>query len=234
MIVALAVALGTLAQSVSGIGFALVCGPALVAALGQAEGVRLSVLLSAIINVAVLAKYHRDVQLHKAFLLLVPAVIATPLWALLLAEVPEQTAKVLAGAAAVIGASSLAIGLRCTRAQGRAGAVLAGTVSAAMNDAAGIGGPAVALYADNAGWPISQVRSTIQVYFLVLNTVALFTLGAPHLSHERITSITIAMLMGLAVGHVVEEKVSPEVARRATLFVAGAGGAVVLIAALAS
>lgn len=232
MIVAVAVALGTLAQAVSGIGFGLVCGPAFVVVLGQSEGVRLSLLLSAIVNVAVLARSHADVQLRRVLLLLVPAVLTTPVFAALLLAAPERPAKVIAGAAAVLGAGSLAVGLRWDRARGRAGAVLAGTLSAAMNDAAGIGGPAVALYADNAGWPISQLRSTIQVYFLVLNSVALISLGPPHLSPERVGSVAVALLIGLVLGHVAAGRISAELARRTTLIVAGTGGAVVLVLAL--
>lgn len=233
MIIAVAVALGALAQSVSGIGFGLVCGPAFVAVLGQAEGVRLSVLLSGVLNLVVLARNHRDVHLRRALLLLVPAVIATPVFAALLLHAPERPAKVIAGAAAVLGAGSLAVGLRWERARGRAGAVLAGTLSAAMNDAAGIGGPAVALYADNAGWPTSQLRSTIQVYFLVLNGVALLSLGMPHLSRGRVGSVTLAAAVGVALGHLVAGRISAEIARRTTLAVAGAGGAVVFVVALA-
>ena len=41
-----AVVVGAMAQAASGIGFALVCGPVLIATLGQDEGVRVAVLLS--------------------------------------------------------------------------------------------------------------------------------------------------------------------------------------------
>ena len=52
-----AVLVGTLAQSISGIGFALVCGPLLVAALGPQDGVRLSVLLSLVLDVLESVEY---------------------------------------------------------------------------------------------------------------------------------------------------------------------------------
>jgi uncharacterized membrane protein YfcA len=50
---AVAVLVGAVAQSVSGIGFVLVCGPLLVAALGAHDGVRLAVVLSLVVNLAV-------------------------------------------------------------------------------------------------------------------------------------------------------------------------------------
>ena len=56
------VLVGALAQSVSGIGFSLVCGPLLVAALGPADGVRLGVLLSLALNVVLVVRFRREVE----------------------------------------------------------------------------------------------------------------------------------------------------------------------------
>ena len=158
----LAVAAGAVAQSVSGIGFTLVSGPLLVAALGPADGVRLSVVLSLVVNVAVLTRTVRETSWRDAVLLLVPAVLATPLLARLLRDAPERALQALAGAATLVGALVLGAGVRWRAAGGRAGAVGAGVVSAAMNVVAGVGGPAVALYAANAGWPAAAMRSTGQ------------------------------------------------------------------------
>ncbi len=232
MIVALTVALGALAQSVSGIGFGLVCGPALVAALGPAEGVRLVVLLSLVVNVVVLVRHHRDVDLPGALGLLVPAVLATPLLALLLTDLPDRPGRVLAGTAAVLGAGALLLGARARRARGRVGMVAAGVVSAAMNAVAGIGGPAVALWADNAGWSVARSRSTLQVYFLGLNLVTLLSLGTPALPLGRVAAVTAALVGGLALGSLVAGRVGSAAARRTTLVLAGAGGLVVLLSAV--
>lgn len=230
--VALAVALGAVAQSVSGIGFVLVCGPALVAVLGQAEGVRLALLLSAAVNVAVLARSHRHASVRAALLLLAPAALATPLLAQLLRQAPDRLAKGLAGAAAVLGAGALAVGLRWRAARGRWGAVLAGLVSAAMNVAAGIGGPAVALYADNAGWPHERTRSTLQVYFLALNLVGLASLGLPDLPAGQLLAAAAALAVGLVLGHAAGGRVTATTARRTTLSLAAGGGLLVLVSAL--
>jgi len=233
VIIALAVALGTLAQSVSGIGFGLVCSPVFVTVLGQDEGVRLCLFLSAFVNLAVLARHHRGVDLRELLLLLVPAAVATPLLASPLHDVPDRLAKVIAGAGAVLGAAALGHGLRARRLEGPAGAVAAAVLSAAMNDAAGIGGPAVALHADNARWTPSQMRSTLQAYFLGLNVVALASLGLPSLSGGRVGSVGLAVLVGLGTGHLIAHRVSAETARRTTLLLAGTGGAAVVLLALA-
>lgn len=228
----LVIAAGALAQAVSGIGFGLVAGPVLVGVLGDLDGVRLNVVLSAVVNVAVLARGHRQVRWHAALGLLLPAAVATPLLAIPIRLLPDRGAQGLAGIAALLGAAALALGLRWRRARGRAGMIGAGVVSAAMNDAAGIGGPAVALWADNAGWSPDTMRETLQVYFLGLNAVALLSLGLPQQPQGRYVVELAALVGGLALGRAVARVVPPTLARRVTLSLAGAGGAVVLLKAL--
>lgn len=233
LLAAAAVLVGAAAQSVGGIGFVLVCGPLLVAALGPADGVRLAVVLSLVVNVAVLARTRRDADVRTALLLLIPAALATPLLALLLRSAPTRLEAALAGAAAILGAAALAVGLRWRSARGRVGAVAAGIVSAAMNVVAGIGGPAIALYARNADWPLAAMRSTAQVYFLGLNVVALASLGGPHVSSALLLGCLAALAIGLLLGEQVARRVPETVARRFTLALAAGGGAVVLVRALA-
>ena len=230
-LVVLAVAAGAVAQSVSGIGFTLVSGPLLVAALGPADGVRLSVVLSLVVNVAVLTRTARETSWRDAALLLVPAVLATPLLARLLREAPERTSQALAGAATLVGALVLGAGVRWRAAGGRAGAVGAGVVSAAMNVVAGVGGPAVALYAANAGWPAAAMRSTGQAYFLVLNVVALASLGLPAVPGRLVLACLVALAAGLLAGARLADTVPEAGARRVTLVLAGLGGLVVLLSA---
>lgn len=232
-LVLIAVALGAVAQSISGVGFVLVCGPFLVAALGQAEGVRLALVLSVVVNLAVLVREHGHVAWRAALLLLGPAVVATPVAALLLDLAPERLAEGLAGAAALLGAGALAAGLRWRAARGSAGAVGAGVVSAAMNVAAGISGPPVVLWADNAGWEQQRTRSTLQVYFLGVNAVGLLTLGLPHRPVGELALAGAAIVVGLVVGREAARRVSGRAARRTTLSLAAAGGLVVLVRALA-
>ena len=234
VLTALAVLVGAVAQSVSGIGFVLVCGPLLVAALGPDDGVRLAVVLSLVVNAAVLARTWRQAGLRTALLLLLPAAVATPVVARLLRSAPDRLAEGLAGASAVLGATALAVGLRWRAARGRAGAVLAGVVSAAMNVAAGIGGPAIALYAGNADWPATAMRSTAQVYFLGLNVVALVSLGFPHVAGGLLAGCGAALVVGLLLGAVVARRLAEPTARQLTLSLAALGGLVVLVRSVVS
>jgi uncharacterized membrane protein YfcA len=234
VLTALAVLVGAVAQSVSGIGFVLVCGPLLVAALGPDDGVRLAVVLSLVVNASVLARTWREADLRTALLLLLPAAVATPVAARLVRSAPDRLAEAVAGASAVLGAAALVAGLRWRAASGRVGAVAAGVISAAMNVAAGIGGPAIALYAGNAGWPATAMRSTAQVYFVGLNVIALLSLGVPDVGVALLAGCLIAIFGGQLLGALVARRLPETLARQLMLSLAAIGGLVVVVRAVLS
>ena len=229
--VLLAVLVGALAQSVSGIGFVLVCGPLLVAALGPQDGVRLAVLLSLLLNLALLLRLWRLVEVRRTLQLLVPAAVATPMFALAVRDLPTRPAAALAGAVVVGGVALLASGARWHAATGATGAAAAGLLGAAGNVVAGVSGPVVALWAANAQWRADVARASLQAFFLGLNCVALPSLGLPEVG----VGLLLACLAGLAVGSLLGiplgHRVGDEAARRLTLLLAAAGGAAVLVRA---
>jgi hypothetical protein len=90
----------------------------------------------------------------------------------------------------------------------------------------------VALFAANAGWSADAQRATLQAYFLGVNVVALLSLGLPAVPPGLLAASSAALVVGLAAGQPVARRVSDRAARRATLGLAGSGGAVVLVQAL--
>lgn len=226
---AVAVGVGAFAQSISGIGFALVCGPFLVAILGVREGIRVAVLLSALLNAALLVREFRLVRVGDGLRLLIPAALATPLLAAGVRRIDTRWAALAAGVATLVGVGVLASGRRWQRASGSAGAVVAGVVSATMNVVAAIGGPAAVLYAENAGWRPTSTRATLQAYFLILNLVALASLGLPRLAPVLLVSMVAGSLLGGLVAH----RLSESAVRTATLALAAVGGLVVVVRSLA-
>jgi uncharacterized membrane protein YfcA len=227
---ALAVGVGAMAQSVSGIGFALVGGPLLFTAFGPREGVRVAVVLSILVNVGVLAREHRAVMMRRLLPVLITALAVTPALVVLFAGLDGRALRVAAGSVIVVAVLIVAAGR--TRDTGTVGGVVAGLASATMNVLASAGGPAVAVYAVGAGWDPARVRATLQAYFLLLNVVTLATLGAPHWSSTEAVTLIGALIVGSGFGAVLAGRVSPALARRATLLLAGAGGVAVVVAAL--
>ena len=209
------------------------CAPILIAALGPREGVRTALVLSTVLNVALLARTHRDVLWREGSILLVPAVASTPFLAWASRRIDGRLLTILAGALTVVSAGVLLAGVRWRRARGVGAGLVAGVVSAAMNVIGSIGGPALALYSVNADWPPSRARSTLQVVFLATNLVAIAALGLPTSTDAAgwvglFAALTIGWVLGLRLHRVVAE----HAARVATLGVAALGGLVALLRAL--
>lgn len=225
LVVAIAVALGGIAQAITGLGFALVCSPFLVAVLGPREGVRLILVLSAILNTAFLAREHSDVRRGDLMRMLVPAAIVTPLMSIAIRHLDSDVLAVAAAVTTVLAAAALGWGLELSRASGRGGAIVAGAISGTTNVIAGISGPPVALYAINGRWTRAELRSTLQGYFLALNLVAMVFLGLP--------SLTVWPFVGLAVGVTVGPHLAGRVpdgmARAGTLSLAAAAGIATIV-----
>lgn len=220
-----------MAQGITGIGFSLVCAPILIAVLGPREGVRTALVLSTLLNVALLARTHRHVLVRDGSLLLVPAMATTPLLAWASRRVDGRLLTLVAGGLTVASAAALLTGLRWHRGRSPIAAVAAGVVSAAMNVVGSIGGPALALYTVNAGWPAVRARPTLQVIFLLSNVVAMLSLGLPDFDGTW-TALLVALAAGWLVGLALARHVPEPAARFATLGVAAAGGLVAILRAL--
>ena len=224
----LAVAAGAGAQAITGLGFALVCAPFLIALTDAREGVRTAIFLGLFINIAMLIREHHHVMVREGSLLAVPALAATPLLAWALARDDTEVLAIVAGVLTLVSVAALYVGLRLAIARGMAGAIVAGFVSAAMNVIAAIGGPAAAVYAVNAGWEPARSRSTLQFYFFFLGVVGLLSLGLPSPSPV----LGVGLVVGWLAGTMAAPRLSDRVVRTAILAVAAAGGIVAIAANL--
>jgi uncharacterized membrane protein YfcA len=220
LLAAVAVAAGVAAQAVTGFGFSLVSAPFLIAAYRAPTGVQLNLLLSMAVNVAVLSREHRHADRRAAVLLLAPALVAIVPTAYVARRLSAGPLTVAAGLVCLAAVAALAAGGRLRRVTGRAGAVVVGLVSGAMNVVAGISGPPVVLFALNAEWPPERVRPTMQLFFLGLNALTLLSLGRP----DRLPAgLMVGFVAGLAGGALLAGRPSGTAVRAATLAIAAAG-----------
>lgn len=184
------------------------------------------------LNLVLLTRLWRQVEVRPVLYLLVPSALATPGFVLLARRLPDRPAAAVAGAVVLLGVALLASGLRWHAARGRTGAVAAGVAAAATNVVAGVAGPVVALWSANAEWEARAQRASLQAYFLGLNCVALPALGLPEVPGRLLLGSLAALVLGALLGVPLARRISEQAARRATLSLAGAGGLVVLLRAL--
>lgn len=225
VLVVLMVGLGALAQGSTGMGFGLLCAPFLIGSYGPAEGVRQVVLLSLVLNAVFLGSEARSARGRDALGLLLPALLVAPLLTLWLRPLDPRVLLVVAGSLTTGSAAVLALGWQPSWLRGRVGAVGAGVVSAAMNVAGGLAGPAAALYAVGAGWPAASVRPTLQLYGLGLNLVTLLSLGLPPLHPPLLAGLVGGVLAGLLLAR----RLPQRLVRQAILALAALGGVLVVL-----
>ncbi len=220
VLVAVALAAGAFAQSLTGLGFSLIAAPATLAMFGPHDGVAIIVVLAAVASLLPLTHQWRHVGVRDAVGLLIPTLIATPVVVAALAGVDTSVVAVGAGIAVLIGVLFLARGVVWPGLRGIRGGIATGVASAVLNVVGGVGGPPVGMYATNAGWTPEHARATLQFFFLIQNVVTALIIGYVQPPWWMLA----ALVLGTASGAAVAGRIPARAARLAVLVVAGLGG----------
>jgi uncharacterized protein len=221
----LGVAAGAVTQRVTGIGFALVSAPLLVLVAGPFDGIILSNILGLVVSAVVLASTWRDVQWRRGLMLVLPALAAIPLGALVARAMPGPLLLVLVGSLVLVALTLVQASPRARVLRGPGGAVTAGAASGFMNVTAGVGGPAMVLYAVSTAWEHRRFVATFQFYSVIVNLGSLLAKGPPALPARSLLVSLAALAVGLAGGELLSRRVPAERAGRAVLVLALAGAA---------
>ena len=234
--VAVSVLVGAIAQRVTGMGFALIAAPALVVLLGPFDGVIIVNACAVLSSLLILPRVWRFIDWSRFRWLVVPAVVGTGAGAVVASRLPGPALQLGIGVLVVV---ALTVSLLVTRtehvATGRAPAIVAGAASGFMNAAAGVGGPALSIYAVATRWPQAAFAATAQPYFVVIGLSSL--LGKLAASgwvlpdvDPAIWPVAIAsLLVGLAAGEVLGSRISHAAARTAVIVIAYLGGVAAIV-----
>ncbi|GAA4679187.1 sulfite exporter TauE/SafE family protein [Streptomyces chumphonensis] len=219
---------GAAVQRLAGIGFGLVAAPFLVLLVGPMDGVSTANCAGVAISGLGLLATWRGVRLRSMVPLVAAAAVTVPLGAVTARALPEPVLLTGMGALLSLLVLLLVRGVRLPALRGTAGAVTAGAASGFMNSSAGLGGPAVSLYAVNAGWSARAFVPNAQFYGLVVNVFSIAAKGPPALSGGAWLVAGATLGAGLVVGHLVAARTPEGRARRVILALALGGGLVTL------
>ncbi|MFF0410239.1 TSUP family transporter [Kitasatospora sp. NPDC004745] len=215
---------GASVQRMTGMGFALVAAPALVLLLGPAQGVVLANCAAGAISAAGLVDSWREVRVAAMLPLIAAAACTVPAGAWVAARLPEPV--LLAGMGVLVTAAVLLVmaGARVPSLRGAGGAVAAGAASGFMNSSAGVGGPAISLYAVNAGWSVREFVPNAQFYGVVVNAFSVTAKGLPQLTAPLWVLVSAATALGALAGRALAGRIPDRRARSLVLLLALAGG----------
>jgi uncharacterized protein len=216
----LGILLGAVAQAATGMGFSLVAAPMMVAALGPREGVAATLVLAALSSVVPLVRDGRHAQPRAVAGMLVPTLLCTPVAAWLIRDVDTRWLAVGGGLGIVVAVGLLASGLRARWLGTPRAAVVAGSASAALTVVGGAGGPAIGLYAANAGWSPRVSRANLHWYFFIQNVTTAVVLGV-HLP-DWVQLATLCA--GTTLGMLLADRLAPGMVRTGVLALSLIGG----------
>jgi uncharacterized membrane protein YfcA len=224
LLLGLGVFAGASTQRLTGLGFALVSSPLLVLVAGPFDGVLLSNVLALTVSLVVLGLTWRDVEVRRVLLLALPAVALVPVGAWVARRLPTAMLLVLIGTLVVVALFAVLASTRARVLRGRGGAVAAGGLSGFMNVTAGVGGPAVVLYAVSTDWEHRSFVASLQPYLVILNLASIAAKGLPRLPPAELVAAFGALALGVAAGQILSRRISAARARRAVVALALAGG----------
>ncbi|MFF1572596.1 sulfite exporter TauE/SafE family protein [Leifsonia sp. NPDC058292] len=216
---------GSAFQVLSGIGFGLIASPLLILALGREDGIRIVLIISIVLNAAVLARSIRFVRLGDTVRLLIPAALLVVPAVFVLGSAHAPFLTVLAGSAVLFGTVLVARGRPLNWMLGSRGAVITGAASGLLTALTGVGGPPVALFVSARRWSAAVARGTMQAFFLPLNLVTLMALGPFVNGASKLGWAVAGVVLGAGIALLLTGRISETLIRRTTLALAGVSAA---------
>lgn len=216
-------------QRITGIGFALICTPFLVLGIDPLHGVLIANALCVILNIVVLTQTWRSVEIRSILLLTAAALATIPLGQYVAIHISSALLMIIIGSMLLVGLVLLRFRPRLPKFGEIWGALIAGSVSGFMNVTAGVGGPAVALYANAQNWDQKKFVASVQLYFLIVNSASVLAEDPKSLHLSQILMFGTFLLVGSIAGHYSSQVIKAEHARTATLLVACLGAAATVI-----
>ncbi|WP_430591864.1 TSUP family transporter [Humidisolicoccus flavus] len=232
---ALGVALfGAIVQRVTGLGFALVATPPLVLLFGPNDGVRIVVLLGIVASGIMAVTMRRDIQWKRTWGLIWPALLVSPLAALVAHVSPAVVLLYVVGVAAVLSLVAPKIPKLSMVFSGRGGSVVTGASAGFLHVTSGLSGPPLVAHAAGTKWAQVQFVASVQIVFLAFHVLTLGWRGLPSTSTSsavELVALAAVVALGILLGGLIARRVRVEVARKAMFAVAWIGAIVVLIRA---
>ncbi len=235
LVTGLAVLVGAIAQRIAGMGFALTLAPILVLFLGPYEGPLVVNIAGAFSSVLVFSQSYKLVDWKQYFYLAIPAVIFIIPSAIFSVNFSGPGLQIGIGVILILALSTSLIVVRVSSPmpRGRLG-LLFGAGSGFMSATAGIGGPAMGIYAILTGWEQKSFAATLQPYFFTLGLSAFLSKVSisgnwPKVELSIWILIGFLTILGSWLGIRLQKLVSAKLARAIVIFVCFVGSIAAIV-----
>ncbi len=189
--------------------------------LGLGVAAPLVALVALTLEVVVLARHRRDVNLKAVWQLSLGALAGVPLGVLALRRVPERWTLAVLGVVLIAYALYALRGQKLPELRQAGWAFGAGALAGLLGGAYNTSGPPVIVYADCRRWSPAEFKSNLQGFFVVSDLLVI----AGHAVAGNLASVVWtlylaalpAIALGLALGLALEGRVPPALFRKAAL-----------------
>lgn len=208
-------------QGITSFGFSLLAVPLLGLIIPLKLIVPILVIFSLIMNSMILYKIKEYVNLKKIALLILSAIIATPIGANILISVDENLLKIIVGVVVTISAIAFYFGYKVKLKNEKLAYIPVGVLSGLLNGSVSLSGPPVIIFLTNQGVGKQVFRSTLTAYFWILNIMTIFTFISKGIITKEVmkysTYLLPALVLGVALGIKLGNKVKEETFEKLTV-----------------
>lgn len=225
-----------LIQGATSFGFSLFALPILAVFLPLKIIVPILVIYSIIMNSIILYKIREHVKIKRILMLIIAAVIATPLGANMLINMNEKVLQLIVGVIVTISALSFYFGYKIKINNEKIAYIPVGFLSGLLNGSVSLSGPPVILFLTNQGVEKQVFRATLTAYFWILNIMTVVTFVYKRLVSAEILKFTLyllpALVIGVLIGIKLGNKVKEETFKKLTTVLLICMGVLSIISAL--
>ncbi len=186
-------------QGVAGFGMGLIALPVLLRVLPAETVVPLMTALAWVMNVQIFFKLWRNADLRVIAVFLLGACVGTQLGVYIPSLVPPRIFQIAVGLLICLSGLAIWKGWRVSL-RGLLPRFAVGALSGALGASISLSGPPIAIFMTAGGVPKNTFRSSTALYFLLLNTVTLFTFGAHGTLDVRFVRLLLWLLPSLVLG----------------------------------
>lgn len=223
-------------QRITGLGFAMMLAPFLVVILGPHTGVMLTNMLAFVAPVLMIPLVWRDIEWRRLLIIAPVALLVMPLFGWVAAVSPPGPLYIAVASLVLIGlALSLVVSRIHARADGPITRVMTGIGAGGGVILAGVGGPAMTVYAVVSRWNVRTFAATLQPFWILLSVAGFLTKVT--FSGDEIpvfplwfwVGSLVVIVAGLGLGTVIRRWVRDSSVRRLVIFLAFVGAVLSLV-----
>lgn len=187
-------------QGAASFGFSLLALPILGLFMPLKIIVPMLVIYSIIMNSIILYKIREHVKLKRISILIISAIIATPIGTNMLINLNESFLKIIVGAIVTTSALSFYFGYKIEIENEKIAYIPVGFISGLLNGSVSFSGPPVIIFLTNQGVEKQVFRATLTAYFWILNIMTTIIFAYKKLIDVELIRITGHLLPALVIG----------------------------------